>query len=135
MTESEYVSRVEQRVELKATDVRRAKRVVVDTEKLFEKELKQIVLDSLHGKIDMDEQFKRQQKLLDLKTKIETFGSNIEEKASLDSKKLSLKEKKEMHHLANSDIYTQQEIADIFGTNQAQVSRYAKKPSSFFNEK
>lgn len=132
--DSGYEIQVENRVELNASDVRRAKRVALDSKKLFEKELRNLVLKNLDGKISYEDQQKKQKELLELKTQIESFGSSIQARSNVGANKLSLKDKKEMHHLANSGIYTQDEVADIFITNQAQVSRYANKPSDYFEK-
>lgn len=130
---SAYVAQAEQNAEMNATDARRAKRITLDSEKLFDKKLRNLVFEQLNGNITFNEQFKKQQELLKLKSEIENFGSVIKVVVG-KQKELSMKEKQEMHHLAKSNIYTQKEVADIFDTNQAQVSRYANKEPKYFDK-
>ncbi|MDZ5516646.1 hypothetical protein [Vibrio fluvialis] len=134
MAKPPYIQQAEQAVTYSAQDTRRAKKVVVDTRKLFEKKLQQLTFDQLNGTIDFDEQFKRQNELMALKTKIEEFSGSVGTSDSSGSSDLSMDAKKEMHHLANSGLYTQEEVAEIFDSNQAQVSRYKNKPSSYFDK-
>ncbi|MFA0026466.1 hypothetical protein AB4369_26590, partial [Vibrio sp. 10N.261.49.A5] len=126
-----FIKSEQRQAQYDSTDVRKSKRIALDSEKLFKKKLDQMTTAVLAGEMSHDEQLKKQTELLSLKSNVERFSAQVESSVELGKSGLSKNEWKEVHHLSNSGLYTQKEVASIYGVDQGQVSKYKNKPTSY----